>query len=538
MLRSDPRERAVALAEETSLHGIPFVLNAVRERNVLCAGYWTILFLASAGLCGYMLSSRVTYFMSNPKATTVNLVVSEALELPQITLCNRSPFDRRRLQAWQNQGRPNSTKFCWNNTLARCDRDCEFGKFRDCATDTCVDFENLTASSIVRSCQGACVPVTNLGYGTACNDTISCIKTFQIAGGCPDIGFVADSQLSDLVNRLLSDPLLVAAMSFSIEDVLIASECLIGIEQRKCTFSDFTTTFVGLDIGNCFTFERAVFQSSPGVRSGVSFVLDSIPDGQTPIHLLNLYETQGFFVILHERNSKPNKNRAIPISAGVENLIRVTQKQFHDNTSNAVCNPSPGYSDTECVDTCISEYLATNCPDPESVLHCLSRVGDTATQFCSTNLKCPPKCSFITYTPIVSQTLWPTGVARSIILDFLKSQDACVDVATDCVDQLKSLVRLSVFFGELTFQEITKTDTYPLSALVSEIGGTTGLFLGCGMLTIAELLTFFAFAMAACYQRRRKPLAQEPRHLTSLELARAELPDEHRTVAEKLDPLS
>lgn len=65
----------------------------------------------------------------------------------------------------------------------------------------------------------------------------------------------------------------------------------------------------------------------------------------------------------------------------------------------------------------------------------------------------------------------------------------------------KNLIMLEVGYTSVSYEHFKQTAQYDSTALMGEIGGTLGLFLGCSALTVIE---FVDFAIYLCYIRNKK----------------------------------
>ena len=59
---------------------------------------------------------------------------------------------------------------------------------------------------------------------------------------------------------------------------------------------------------------------------------------------------------------------------------------------------------------------------------------------------------------------------------------------TSLADVKQSIINLNVFYDRLSFTEITEKPTFPFVDLISNVGGTLGLFMGAGVLSLGEIV--------------------------------------------------
>ena len=57
----------------------------------------------------------------------------------------------------------------------------------------------------------------------------------------------------------------------------------------------------------------------------------------------------------------------------------------------------------------------------------------------------------------------------------------------------KSLTSVFIYFDQLEFTHISEQDAMSLSVLISNVGGTLGLFAGISLLSLLELVELFIY---------------------------------------------
>lgn len=76
-------------ASESTTHGIS---HFVRRKNWLIRLMWAACFLASAGVCGYMIASSITSYLDYETVTKAQRNFLLWDEFPTVTICNQNPF--------------------------------------------------------------------------------------------------------------------------------------------------------------------------------------------------------------------------------------------------------------------------------------------------------------------------------------------------------------------------------------------------------------------------------------------------------------
>lgn len=161
---------------------------------------------------------------------------------------------------------------------------------------------------------------------------------------------------------------------------------------------------------------------------------------------------------------------------------------------------------------CFSEYMMSkcNCQDMSTltlyenytlVPPCLNMNDlfcdlQQYTAFFSQNVKelcsqdCPLECSRIEYSTSTTSSSYPTHV----YYEYLKNQTIVQskfnnDVSQLTYEKLKSqIVAVNVYYDDLSYIKISENAQTELIDLVSNLGGTLGLFIGVSFLSFAEIL--------------------------------------------------
>lgn len=103
--------------------------------------------------------------------------------------------------------------------------------------------------------------------------------------------------------------------------------------------------------------------------------------------------------------------------------------------------------------------------------------------------KCPLECDTITYDLYLSSVEYPSLVYGEALMKnpWIKYKYA-KDISKLNYDSLKrSMVQISVFYGDISYDHLDESAKTEVIDLVSNIGGTLGLFLGMSFLSFAEI---------------------------------------------------
>ncbi|XP_070542007.1 FMRFamide-activated amiloride-sensitive sodium channel-like [Ptychodera flava] len=107
---------------------------------------------------------------------------------------------------------------------------------------------------------------------------------------------------------------------------------------------------------------------------------------------------------------------------------------------------------------------------------------------------CPVKCITFSYTKEISSTLWPSLNSADYVHELMKSRSSKLKMLIDEQERTgqdlfgKNVLKLQVYFRDLTHEDIIQSQAYSEIDLVSDIGGNLGLWIGLSVLTIMEFV--------------------------------------------------
>ena len=261
------------------------------------------------------------------------------------------------------------------------------------------------------------------------------------------------------------------------------------------------------DLGYCFTFngfanESEKYVNGAGARYGLHMLLNI---NQT--EYLPSFSEAGIKVAIHPRGVPPQPySRGIAIPAGRSAFIGMRKSTIVDesaqsncgkkdlqffqssryNYSVSACQLSNTYADVadgcNCLDALYdSIYLEENgLPDCTVANVCCVAdhhlIGDPGTS-------CPESCSYTRYDATTTYSTFPSVNSATWIADFFNYTITSTNI-TD------NLISVNVFFEDLNTQTITTENSYTITALLSDIGGQLGLFLGASVVSVIELCVY------------------------------------------------
>ncbi|XP_072050088.1 acid-sensing ion channel 4-A-like [Amphiura filiformis] len=115
------------------------------------------------------------------------------------------------------------------------------------------------------------------------------------------------------------------------------------------------------------------------------------------------------------------------------------------------------------------------------------------------NCDCHVSCESFIYEGRLSTSYWP---ALHVEREFEHAFNVSHEYGR------ANLLDLTVYFEELSFQQIKQTPAYDAQSLQSDIGGMMGLLCGMSIVTVAEFFDFICGVLVARCRRRREPKVQ------------------------------
>ena len=188
-----------------------------------------------------------------------------------------------------------------------------------------------------------------------------------------------------------------------------------------------------------------------------------------------------------------------------------------------VLNTGYEYRQSDCFNVCFQQYLMDNCGCYDltypiwsgNFTPCLSYKqvycdGQAQSSFFSQDVKalcgdsCPLECDTITYGSTWSGTIFPSEAYATSLRNNKKVQARFGNRNNMTTTELrKNLVSVFVYYDDLIYKAYTEKEKMNVADLVSNVGGTIGLFLGLSFLSFLEIfdvlfhICLFLYAVSA-----------------------------------------
>ena len=318
--------------------------------------------------------------------------------------------------------------------------------------------------------------------------------------------------------------------------------------EQSCGAANFSKYFTQ-NYGGCYTFNSDLYdrddvpiQNIPGSGNGLKIWVNIEQEHYTEPYKGGHHEA-GLKFAVHNKGSDPNiDSEGMTAPPGFHTYVAVRQSQFTGLPmpyTKCVTDKEShkDYNRDECISACERDYIKKQCGCQPS-----GYVIDDNTPKCSTeqtgecvsqaikNFRsgevsscpdtCPHPCEQTTYDSAISMAVYPSentlsamsedpeAIAYILPASDLNATDddilASSDVRKAIAEEMrKNWVYLDVYFDQLTITSYTQIPSITWSAMLSDIGGQMGLFVGCSVITIAEILEYLIRKIYRLFTRVR-----------------------------------
>jgi acid-sensing ion channel 5 len=431
--------------DNTTTHGVVRIFS---RRSIVRRVFWLLIVLAATTGCLFNCINRIRFLASDPTSTSITIDRLQPINFPAVTFCNLNFLTRDGLN-------------------------------RRGILPLAARVLNAEPASLLN---GLCDQYPELG------DVI-----------LEDLIFEARPNLSTFLHACI----------------------FMGDSCKEDDFVPIKTTF-----GLCYTFNsgqnKEVHQTrGTGARQGLTVFLNVEQDQYVFAPSLDA----GVSVVVLPQSEPPIPlDQGIAVSPGLNAFIGLTQRNFIDKTERS-CRLESDVSDfnflhsrfnfsaSACSLDCFLTQIAYTCdcsyfpnqypPDPSSYyaqLHPCSLQDICCVQLMALSPEqcdhCSAPCEAIQYTTFTSYASFPASYLV----------DSFVSAGFD--DVSSNAVSINVYFESLNVENVTTTSAYSVIALLSDIGGQLGLFLGVSIISMIEfgvwLLDEFRDRCLCCVLGKKK----------------------------------
>ena len=330
----------------------------------------------------------------------------------------------------------------------------------------------------------------------------------------------------------------------TLEGVLISSSFQ---TSPKLNLSDFDW-YYDLSYGNCYTFNS-------GSRPIENYKIGGSEYGlKLEIYLGNpndsidrnneIIDSIGMNVFVHNQTDRPPSSKVIEVSSGVKTNIAInrvfdikleqpysnctsdlnTLNAFDSDLYRATFKAYQTYTQKKCLDLCLQNVSISVCGCHNAFYNGLNSEKSCEAlneSLCLLNTKqfifnssdcfsdCPFECEKITYLLSTSHSYYPSPEYTKFLKTHPIIQKAFNSSSFDSnsIDEdllKKSIASINVFYDDLRYTKISQTSKMNLVDLMSNIGGTLGLYLGMSFLSFVEIFEAIIQAFIILFEKKNK----------------------------------
>ncbi|KAL9970022.1 hypothetical protein ACROYT_G022331 [Oculina patagonica] len=466
------KDKGQEFVDNTTLHGIRYVF---MKRHIFIRLLWLMLLLTSGGYYVSIVYGAINKYYSRPINTVLSRKNLKEMDFPAVTICSLNIFAKSKILM--------------------------------------TDDNPLFASSGLNI--SSCAVTSRVRANRPCGLSLLCSHTppgyLDLTSGLPNCTSEYRQELVDTLNESFHRPDLEEFLQHYSQNIsaLVGPICNFGWELLPCSVKNFVPLITPW--GMCYTFNsgtdgklKTVYSS--GIATGFSVILDA----QTYEYTQGKF-SEGFKVIIHGQGEYVDEWEGINVGPGQHAAIALSQKKFKNleepfatNCTKKALKTFSTYTQEGCLYECDAENTVKlcncrpagykgapgipTCITPQESRCAFRESASLDVEFCD----CQVPCFQTKYSTAVSYSKFPdTGTANELILNGYYDNEQY---------QRDNLVFLEVGFKSLSYEMQEQQPAYGSSAMLGEIGGNMGLFLGCSVITICEFFDFLITFLA----RRRK----------------------------------
>lgn len=300
-------------------------------------------------------------------------------------------------------------------------------------------------------------------------------------------------------------------------------------------------------VSSCYSFNRGLNSNNEPIRDKFSTKAGSIYGLQLELFIGNpsdpnsLAFVNGLRIFVHNKTEKPtylfgvnanvgqytsitisrtfSSRMEQPYSDCIADIDSYAQKSLYVKT---ILATNYSYKQTQCFDVCLQKYVVKDCGcystdspywDTKNTKPCelnseVNCYTSTMAYFYTGDLSemcgdgCPLECQTFTYTTSASSVIYPNDMFAARLKNNQNIQSRFnwrTDVSPD--ELRASILSINVYYSSLSYVSFTESAKTQLVDLISNIGGTMGLFLGVSFLSFLELLDLMFYLFLALKTR-------------------------------------
>ena len=434
-------------------HGLP---NAIRNPHLPMKTMWSISFILSTALCSYLIIQSILQYLEFDVITNVRIVGETEAEFPRITICNINRYQTEyALDIYEKN--KNLTPFELDKMFILLSNE-DKKRLSYSINETLIKCQFSLISCdwkdfdwIYNIYIGPCF-VFNSGRNYL-GETVP-IKKLKQAGR------FAGLQLEMFVD--LPKPLKKIGPGFTGAILVLGNNSFRNVyeDEQEILVSPGALTYIAV--------QRTIVNQMEKPYSECSMSSDSI-----------LYQR------ILDLNASYTRADCISLcrQLGIERECKCYD-YFHPSIrSNKICNST---WEIDCSKK-QQEIFEKN----ELILTC--------------NEMCPFECKKVIFSTIHSQINEFSNEKAQEYFEHKLLNSKYEQFNSSLADVKQSIINLNVFYDRMSFTDITEKPSFSFVDLVSNVGGTFGLFIGISLLSILEMVEIIYEMLLICFKNKEKP---------------------------------
>ena len=473
--------------EVTSAVGIPHM---VRAENLGLKIMWYISYLIGMGFTVYLITQNIIDYYGYDVTTKSRILNARTMDFPRVTICNFDPF--------------------------------------------------ITNSSITFLANVIKTDPDYADYNVSLSD-LELVNDYIL--------YEADFQPKALFAAKNADSTIKAAFGYDYSTFIFS--CSYGGSFCKNRTDFEYLSIYDYQFGNCVSIN--VNKTKPIMKSktaGQKYGLQL----EMLVGKADFYDSfnkgTGIKVFIHNQTTYYSDGEAIDVSVGTETNIELTRvysenlkdpysdckidsnttpKDVNSEYYSAFIKQNMTYRNIDCSGLCYQNNLLKNCKCIDPFENYFDIFGNaTVSRFCYfgsdeentpdykcyLNLTtagdldgvcsdlCPKECSKISFQSTTSFSQYPSNSYEGNLLDKYSVLNSFSKSLTE------KILKLNIYYQDMSYQSVTESPAITLVGLISNIGGTLGLFLGIAILTLVEFVDMF-IKMLIHMCKKKKPQETE-----------------------------
>lgn len=484
------KEAFIEVFSASSIHGIP---NIIRTKRLKIKIIWALFFLSSFSLCSYLVIQSIFDYLQFEVITKIRKIKDFPNKFPQIIICNSNIF----------------------------------------ATNYSADYLNSIFNDSIYDLQNSAL--LNKKFGLDLNSLNLKIDFMK---------YLAQSYAFSY--NLTTDE--KRKLGHKIENFILSCK----FAGDPCNLENFEWHYQFYN-GNCYSFNSGRniqgnkidlrFSNKAGLYDGLQLEIFS----GLPEYLGTFGINSGLIIYVQDQKNSfiPFKPYGLSISTGTETnvqLNKVVTKQLKTPYSDCeleVLNTDSSnsflyqeflkqgipYTQFDCIELCYQYFTIKNCdcydgsiPKLElfNVTQCLTLeqcicLYDEYAKFLRFNRDqcndlCPLECESLRFDFVTTSFSYPIKSYSEILLKnpTIQSMLHASSFKLNHEELKKNILKLNIYYDSLDYVAITESPSLNLVTLLSNIGGTLGLFLGISVLSFIEILEVFLEVAFVLYEKLQK----------------------------------